>query len=174
VGGGSGRRPGGDSWDGGRGDAAHVGVFQSTVTNFMSPNTHTTVSEKVVGAGGGFVVYTLTGDSKNHPQCLSMACRATWPWVTIRNGTKPTKNPLITAKVGVWKHNGVSQLTLGGHPLYFYFSDKTKKRGHGEGIHSFGGVWHVWKISSSTSSGTMPTTMPMPTPTPTPTPIPYP
>ena len=139
-----------------------LGVFQSTVTNFLSPNTHTTFSAKVVGASGGFSVYTLTGDSKSHPQCLSNACRAIWPWVAVKNGTMPTKNPLIKAKLGIWKHNGVNQLTLGGHPLYFFFMDKTRKRAHGEGIVSFGGTWHVWKVSSSGS--TMPTTMPMPQP----------
>ena len=139
-----------------------LGVFQSTVTNFLSPNTHTTFSAKVVGASGGFSVYTLTGDSKSHPQCLSNACRAIWPWVAVKNGTMPTKNPLIKAKLGIWKHNGVNQLTLGGHPLYFFFMDKTRKRAHGEGIVSFGGTWHAWKVSSSGS--TMPTTMPMPQP----------
>ena len=147
-----------------------LGVFQSTVTNFISPNPHQTVTEKIVGASGGFAVYTLTGDSKNNPKCLGTSCRMIWPWVTIGKGKMPTKNPAIKAKLGVWQHNGVRQLTLGGHPLYFFFMDKTKKRAHGEGIVSFGGTWHVWKVSSSsTSSGT-----PTPVPTPTPTPTPYP
>ncbi len=135
-----------------------LGMFQSTVTNFLSPNTPNTFTAKIVGAARGFSVYTLTGDSRNHPQCLSQVCRSIWPWVTIANGKTPTKNPAIKAKLGVWKHNGVSQLTLGGHPLYFFFMDKTRKRAHGEGIVSFGGTWHVWKVSSSSSSGsTMPT-----------------
>jgi predicted lipoprotein with Yx(FWY)xxD motif len=161
-----------------------LGVFQSTVTNFFSPDTHTTVTEKIVGASGGFAVYTLTGDSKSHPLCLKNPCKMIWPWVTIRNGKTPTKNPLIRAKLGVWKHNGVSQLTLGGHPLYFFagtppaiVGDKNKKQARGEGIVSFGGVWHVWKIGSATSgtsSGTPNTPTPMPTPTPNPYPYPYP
>ena len=151
-----------------------LGVFQSTVTNFYSPNTHNTFTAKIVGAGGGFSLYTLTGDSKSHPLCLSKPCRAIWPWATIGNGKTPTKSPLIKAKLAVWKHNGVSQLTLGGHPLYFFAGlpptitgDKTKKRAHGEGIVSFGGTWHVWKIGSASST---PTPMPMPAPTPNPYP----
>jgi predicted lipoprotein with Yx(FWY)xxD motif len=148
-----------------------LGVFQSTVTNFISPNPPKTFSAKIVGAAGGFSVYTLTGDSMKHPQCLSKSCRAIWPWVTVANGKVPTKNPLIRAKLGVWRHNGISQVTLGGHPLYFFFMDKTRKGAHGEGIVSFGGTWHVWKVSSSTSSGS---TMPTPTPMPAPTPNPYP
>lgn len=161
-----------------------LGVFQSTVTNFFSPNTHTTFSSKIVGGGGGFALYTLTGDSKAHPKCLSSMCRSIWPWETVKNGTMPTKNPLIKAKLGVWKHNGVSQVTLGGHPLYFFHGlppaitgDKTKKRAHGEGIVSFGGTWHVWKTgntSSSSASSTMTSTMPMPMPMPGPNPNPYP
>ena len=154
-----------------------LGVFQSTVTNFLSPNTHTTFTAKDVGAAGGFAVYTLTGDSMNHPECRGSLCKAIWPWVTIPNGKTPTKSSAIKAKVGVWKHDGVSQLTLGGHPLYFFFMDNKKKQAKGEAIQSFGGVWHVWKIgsSSSSSSSSTPTmTMPSPTPTATPMPTPYP
>ncbi len=155
--------------------APTLGVFQSTVTNFLSPNTHQTFTAKIVGAARGFAVYTLTGDSKSHPKCLSKACRTIWPWVAVANGKTPTKNAAIKAKLGVWKHNGVSQLTLGGHPLYFFAGlppaiagDKTRKRAHGEGIVSFGGTWHVWKVSSSSPASTMPTTMPMPGPNPYP------
>jgi predicted lipoprotein with Yx(FWY)xxD motif len=131
-----------------------LGVFQSTVTNFLSPpgTAQKTLSAKLVGAAGGLAVYTLTNDSRSHPLCLGTACRMIWPWVTIPNGKAPTKNPLIKAKLSVWKHSGVRQLTLGGHPLYFFFMDKTKKRAHGEGIVSFGGTWHVWKVPSSTPS----------------------
>jgi predicted lipoprotein with Yx(FWY)xxD motif len=165
-----------------------LGVFKSTVTNFDSPNAHKTTTANIVGAAGGFAVYTLTGDSKSHPQCRGNPCKTVWPWVTIAKGKTPTKNSMIKAKLGVWKHDGVSQLTLGGHPLYFFAGvppavagDKTKKRAHGEGIVSFKGTWHVWKIGSSTSATTpMPTPVPTPnpyptpTPTPTPTPNPYP
>jgi predicted lipoprotein with Yx(FWY)xxD motif len=164
-----------------------LGVFQSTVTNFDSGSAHKTLTEKIVGAAGGFAVYTLTGDSKSHPLCRTKPCKTIWPWVTIRNGKMPTKNPLIRANLGVWKHDGVSQLTLGGHPLYFFaglppmvVGDTTKKRAHGEGIVSFGGVWHVWKIGSSSGSTMSPSPAPTPTPNPyptsmpTPTPNPYP
>lgn len=152
-----------------------LGVNKSTVTNF---NTHQSTSGvRIVTAAGGFAVYTLTGDSKSHPQCLSKGCRAIWPWVAIGNGKKATKNPLIKAKLGVWRHNGVNQLTLGGHPLYFYAGDSKKLRANGEAIASFGGVWHVWKVGSTSSSSssssptvTMPTSSPMPTPMPNPYP----
>ncbi len=160
-----------------------LGVFQSTVTNFDSGSAHKTLTEKIVGAAGGFAVYTLTGDSKTHPLCRTKPCKTIWPWVTIKNGRTPTKNALIKAKLGVWKHDGVSQVTLGGHPLYFFaglppmvVGDQTKKRAHGEGIVSFGGVWHVWKIGSSSSGSSSGSTnmTPMPTPTPTPAPTPPP
>jgi predicted lipoprotein with Yx(FWY)xxD motif len=130
-----------------------LGAFHSTVTSFDSPNAPKTSMEYIVGAAGGFPVYTLTGDSKNNPKCLSKRCRMIWPWVTIANGKTPTKDPLIKAKLGVWRHNGVSQLTLDRHPLYFFFNDKRKKQAHGEGIVSFGGTWHVWKITGSSPTG---------------------
>jgi predicted lipoprotein with Yx(FWY)xxD motif len=156
-----------------------LGVNKSTVTNF---NTHqSTNGVRIVTAKGGFAVYTLTGDSKSHPKCLSKGCKAIWPWVTIASGKTPTKNSMIKAQLGVWKHNGVRQLTLGGHPLYFYAGDSNKLHANGEGIVSFGGTWHVWKVSSTSSSSTsssptttMPTSSPMPMPMPSPNPNPYP
>jgi predicted lipoprotein with Yx(FWY)xxD motif len=126
-----------------------LGVNKSTVTNKVTQQSTTGV--RIVTAAGGFALYTLTGDSKSHPQCLSESCRANWPWAAIANGKTPTKSSLIKAKLGIWKHNGVRQLTLGGHPLYFYGGDSRKLHANGEGIVSFGGVWHVWKIGSTSS-----------------------
>jgi predicted lipoprotein with Yx(FWY)xxD motif len=155
-----------------------LGVNKSTVTNF---NTHQSTSGvRIVTAAGGFAVYTLTGDSKSHPECLSNGCRAIWPWVAIANGKKPTKSSSIKGTLGVWKHNGVRQLTLAGHPLYFYAGDSRKLHANGEAIASFGGVWHVWRVGSSSSSTTSSPTMTMPTqpttsmPTPPSNPYPYP
>ncbi len=154
-----------------------LGVNKSTVTNF---NTHqSTTGMRIVTAAGGFALYTLSGDSKSHPKCLSKGCRAIWPWAAIGNGKTPTKNSMIKANLGIWKHNGVRQLTLGGHPLYFYSGDSHKLRANGEAIASFGGVWHVWKIGSTssstlTSTSTMPMPMPMPMPAPNPNPNPNP
>ena len=155
--------------------AATLGVSKSTVTNF---NTHqSTTGVRIVTAAGGFALYTLSGDSKSHPQCLSSGCKAIWPWATIGKGKTATKSSSNKAKLGVWAHNGVRQLTLGGHPLYFYAGDSKKLRAGGEAIQSFGGVWHVLNIgsSSSSSSSSTPTmTMSGPTPTATPMPTPYP
>ncbi len=135
-----------------------LGVNKSTVTNF---NTHqSTTGVRIVTAAGGSAVYTLSGDSRSHPKCLSKSCRAIWPWVAVANGKMPTKNPMIKAKLGVWKHNGVSQVTLGGHPLYFFALDKQKRNATGEAIVSFGGTWHVWKVGSSSSSSSSSTSTP--------------
>ncbi len=156
----------------------------ATVTNFLSQGAHTTKSDSIVTARGGFAVYTLTGDSKSHPKCTARnGCYAFWAPAKIGGGKNPTKANGIKGKLTTWKHNGFTQLLLAGHPLYFFSGDHSKAHATGEAIKSFGGVWHVivTKVGSSTpgSPGTTPTmptypTTPAPTTTTPTTPYPYP
>ncbi|HEY6397504.1 MAG TPA: hypothetical protein VIX82_08635 [Solirubrobacteraceae bacterium] len=102
----------------------------------------------------GFAVYTLTGDSKHHPECVSSnMCLMFWPPVTVSSGKKPSKAPGIKGKLGTWHRNGFTQVTLNGHPLYMFSQDKGNGAATGEGIVSFGGTWHVLKASATKASG---------------------
>ena len=124
--------------------------------------------ESIVVTSRGRAVYTLSGDSKSHPKCTKAnMCFNFWPPVTVQSGKKPTKIAGISGRLGVWKRNGFSQVTLNGHPLYMFYLDKTKNTAHGEGVVAFGGTWHVMKAgkqssssgggTSSTSTSTTPT-----------------
>ncbi len=112
----------------------------------------------------GRAVYTLSGDSKTHKECTKTdGCWAVWPPVTVPSGKKPTVMKGIKGKVGVWRHGGINQVTLKGHPLYTFSVDTTKDNAHGDGVVHFGGTWHVVKTSTTKHATTNTGTSPMPT-----------
>ena len=47
------------------------------------------------------------------------------------------------------RSNGVLQVTLRGLPLYHYSGDQARGEANGQGIHSFGGTWHVMSATSN-------------------------
>jgi predicted lipoprotein with Yx(FWY)xxD motif len=107
----------------------------------------------------GHAVYTLSGDSKTHQKCTkSNGCWGFWPPATIASGKKPTAQKGIKGKLGTWRHGGINQLTLNRHPLYTFSMDTGKNNAHGDGVNTFGGIWHVVKTSAtkpaSTNTGT--------------------
>lgn len=106
----------------------------------------TNKAHKLLVNAKGLPVYLLTGDSSSHPLCKG-SCLTYWPAVTT-SASKPTVGSGVAGKVGVWKHNGIRQVTLNGHPLYTYAQD-SKGAALGEGLKSFGGVWEVMQASGA-------------------------
>lgn len=121
------------------------------VTNQMGMTT----TENIVVNSRGRAVYDLTGDSKSHPRCTrSNGCFRFWPPITVSSPRALSKAQGIRGKLGVWRRNGLFQVTLNGHPVYRFAPDSQRDHATGEGIHSFGGTWHVLKTGSSTASNT--------------------
>ena len=110
----------------------------------VASGTKNTAHQLLVNAKG-LPVYLLTGDSSSKPLCKG-SCLTYWPAVT--SSSKPTLGKGVTGKVALWKHNGISQVTLNGHPLYTYAQD-SKGAALGQGLKSFGGVWEVMQASGS-------------------------
>jgi predicted lipoprotein with Yx(FWY)xxD motif len=123
--------------------------------NAKVTNANTNVTKReTIATFHGFAVYTLSGDSKHHPQCVkSNMCLTFWPPVTVASAKKLSKAPGISGKLGTWHRNGFTQVTLNGHPLYMFSQDKGNGAATGEGIQNFGGVWHVLKASAAKASG---------------------
>ncbi|MEA2146802.1 MAG: hypothetical protein QOG59_2389 [Solirubrobacteraceae bacterium] len=122
----------------------------ATVT---STKTGKTTHPNVVVNAHGMVVYTLTGDSKKHPECVkSNMCLTFWPAVTVSSLKRLSKAPGIKGKLGTWKRFGFTQVTIDGHPLYTFSQDTKKGVATGEDLHSFGGVWHVRKATQPAPS----------------------
>lgn len=112
-----------------------------------------------IAVAGGFAVYRLSGDSRQHPECTrANGCFTFWPPVTAGSARKASKASGIGGKLGVWHHDGLFQLTLAGHPLYRFSQDSARDHATGEGIVSFGGTWHVVKAAGSSSAATTTTT----------------
>ena len=124
----------------------------------VKPMGGTAKTESIVVDGRGFAVYWLSGESTSHPLCSSSACLQFWPPLKVSGKAHLSAQPGIHGKVGTWKRDGFTQVTLGGHPLYMFSLDKTKHDATGEGVMSFGGTWHVALPSGRTSSSSHATT----------------
>jgi predicted lipoprotein with Yx(FWY)xxD motif len=130
-----------------------------------------TKTENIVINTKGRAVYTLSGDTTKHPKCTKAnGCFSFWPPVTVSSAKNLSKAAGVKGKLGTFKRNGLTQVTLGGHPLYTFANDKKKANATGEGINGFGGIWHVVKGPAGSSS-TPSSTPTMSTPTTT---SPYP
>jgi predicted lipoprotein with Yx(FWY)xxD motif len=92
----------------------------------------------------GHTLYTLTNNGV--AVACTAACTAAWPPLTVAagakvKGAKGTKSLAATADT--------HQVTAAGLPLYRFAGDTTAKQANGEGISSFGGTWHVVKVSGA-------------------------
>ncbi len=110
-----------------------------------------TVKTAALVNSSGHAVYMLTGDSTKHPKCTSKGCHAIWPALTS-SVKKPALGKGIKGTLSVWRHNGVSQLVLDGHPLYTFSGDARPDTAKGEGLRSFGGTWKVLGASGAAAS----------------------
>ncbi|WP_173092255.1 COG4315 family predicted lipoprotein [Actinomadura verrucosospora] len=98
---------------------------------------------KVLVDGQGRTVYLFEKDQGGKSSC-SGACAAVWPPVTSTG--KPKAGSGATAsKLGTTsRSDGSTQVTYGGHPLYYYAPDAGMKgSAKGEGLTQFGAGWYV-------------------------------
>ena len=138
----------------------------STVSSASS----STLGEQIVVDAHGRTLYALSPETTHHLLCKSSECLKFWPPLTVRSSkAKLLAGPGVHGHLAILRRsNGVLQVTLGGLPLYRYSGDQAKGQATGQGIHSFGGNWHVVSATSATSPAT-PTTPTKPsTPSPTP------
>jgi predicted lipoprotein with Yx(FWY)xxD motif len=115
--------------------SATVGVGSAKVKGHM---------ESVAVNGKGVTVYELSPETTKHLLCTSSTCLGAWP--PVKAAGTVTKGAGVSGKLGTFKRRGFTQVTLNGHPLYTFSEDAGKKgMANGEGLHGFGGVWHVFK-----------------------------
>ncbi len=134
-----------------------------------------TKTENIVINTKGRAVYTLSGDTTQRPKCTKASgCFSFWPPVTVSSAKHLSKAAGVKGKLGTFKRNGLIQVTLGGHPLYTFASDKKKDNATGEGVNGFGGIWHVVKDPGAGSSSSPTPTMSTPTTSTSTTTSPYP
>ena len=132
-----------------------------------------TLGKTVVVSSTGRTLYALSPETTRHLLCKSGSCLALWPPLTVRNRHVKLKDgPGVHGTLTLLhRSNGRWQVVLRGKPLYRYAGDSARGEANGEGIKSFGGIWHAVTAGSGTA-GTGTGTTRTPTP-PTPEPPPY-
>jgi predicted lipoprotein with Yx(FWY)xxD motif len=92
--------------------------------------------------GQGRTLYLFEVDQAGKSECNG-GCAVAWPpYVgggTPRAGTGVTGSLLGTTTRG----DGGTQVTYGGHPLYYYAGDVKPGDDAGQGLDQFGGKWYV-------------------------------
>src|SRR3954451_4571698 len=92
----------------------------------------------------GITLYDFPPDKSATSVCYG-ACAALWPPLLTHG--KPVAGPGVRASLlGTTKRkDGKLQVTYGGHPLYYFVTDRKHGQTTGQGIDQFGGPW--WVIS---------------------------
>jgi predicted lipoprotein with Yx(FWY)xxD motif len=115
----------------------------------------TTTQANILVNSRGRAVYALTGDSARHPECTQAnGCFMFWPPVKAASARKISRAAGVKGKLGTWRRDGFLQLTLNGHPLYTFSQDRQKDHATGEGLHTFGGTWHVSRAGGASTGST--------------------
>ena len=96
--------------------------------------------------GKGITLYDFVKDKGTTSACYG-ACAALWPPL-ITTG-KPVAGPGVRASLlGTTKRkDGKLEVTYGGHPLYYFVTDRKPGQTTGQGVNQFGGPW--WVISAA-------------------------
>jgi predicted lipoprotein with Yx(FWY)xxD motif len=118
-----------------------------------------TLGKKILVNSKGRTLYTLSSEKKGKFTCTSDTCLQIWPPLTIAASKKPAGSVTLGT---VKRPDGKTQITYKGFPLYTFAGDQKKGDVSGEGINSFGGIWHagVVKAKKASASGTPPAPAP--------------
>jgi predicted lipoprotein with Yx(FWY)xxD motif len=94
----------------------------------------------------GIALYDFVKDKSTTSACYG-ACAALWP--PLLTTGKPVAGPGVRASLlGTTKRkDGKVEVTYGGHPLYYFVTDRKPGQTTGQGVNQFGGPW--WVISAA-------------------------
>jgi predicted lipoprotein with Yx(FWY)xxD motif len=104
-----------------------------------------TLGKTVVVNPSGRTLYQLSPETSHHLLCKTKECLKFWPPLTVPSRTTKLEEAAgVHGKLGLLhRSNGAFQVTLRGVPLYRFSGDHRSGEANGEGIESFGGVWHA-------------------------------
>jgi predicted lipoprotein with Yx(FWY)xxD motif len=90
----------------------------------------------------GITLYDFVKDKGTTSVCYG-ACAALWPPLITK--AKPVGGPGVHASLlGTTKRkDGKLEVTYGGHPLYYFVTDRKPGQTTGQGVNQFGGPWWV-------------------------------
>jgi predicted lipoprotein with Yx(FWY)xxD motif len=105
----------------------------------------------------GLTLYTLT--NAGTPVACTGQCLTFWPPLLLPSGTTTASGGAGVTGLGTVAGAGGTQVTEKGAPLYRFSGDTAAGSANGEGISSFGGVWHVVKASGTSGASAPDTTV---------------
>jgi predicted lipoprotein with Yx(FWY)xxD motif len=94
----------------------------------------------------GITLYDFALDKHGSSACYG-ACAALWPPLLTKG--KPVAGPGVRASLlGTTKRkDGKLEVTYGGHPLYYFVTDRHAGQTTGQAVNQFGAPW--WVISAT-------------------------
>ena len=125
---------------GGGGSSGGYGTIPTTTP----PPTSGALSTATLKGSPGFVngsqrtVYVFDADTTANQSTCSGQCAGVWPPVTVTAGTTLPAN-----WTSFMRADGAQQLAYKGRPLYTYVVDNSPGQTNGDGINSFGNIWHI-------------------------------
>jgi predicted lipoprotein with Yx(FWY)xxD motif len=108
---------------------------------------------KIVVGPSGRTLYLFSKDSGKKSNCAG-ACASNWPPFTA--SSKPAAAGGISASsISLVKRaDGSKQVTLDGHPLYYFAGDQAAGQLNGQGVNEFGAKWFTVAPTGSSVTGT--------------------
>jgi predicted lipoprotein with Yx(FWY)xxD motif len=101
---------------------------------------------QIVVDGKGITLYDFPPDKGTTSVCYG-ACAALWPPL-VTHGKPVAGHGVRASLLGTTKRkDGTLQVTYGGHPLYYFVTDRKPGQTTGQGVNQFGGPW--WVISAA-------------------------
>jgi predicted lipoprotein with Yx(FWY)xxD motif len=148
---------------------AAAAALATTTQRVVRASHNMVLNATVVVDTHGRTLYALHPETSHHLLCRSNACFGLWPPLTVRSAhIKLLAGHGVEGKLALIRRGSRFQVTLRGIPLYRYAGDSASGEANGEGIESFGGIWHAVSASAHPPAPAMP-----PAPAPAPPSPPY-
>jgi predicted lipoprotein with Yx(FWY)xxD motif len=124
--------------------AATLALASGAKTGGSTVHIATSQLGRILVDSKGITVYDFPPDRGTTSVCYG-ACAALWPPLLTHG--KPVAGPGVRASLlgTTTRKDGKLQVTYGGHPLYYFVTDRKPGQTTGQGIDQFGGPW--WVIS---------------------------
>jgi predicted lipoprotein with Yx(FWY)xxD motif len=97
---------------------------------------------KIIVDANGRTLYDFVIDKGTLSKCYG-ACASLWPPLTTR-GRPVAGSGVSSGLIGTTKrHDGATEVTYAGHPLYYYAPDHTRGQITGQALDQFGAPWYA-------------------------------
>jgi predicted lipoprotein with Yx(FWY)xxD motif len=118
----------------GAGSASASASASTSTGSAVVVNVGQTSLGSVLTGADGKTLYLFMKDSNGKSAC-DASCVGNWPPLTVAAGAAPSAGSGVTASLGtITRDDGTTQVTINGHPLYYYAADKAAGDTNGEGV----------------------------------------